>query len=153
MSSQYLPSCLQKQWRTVWGFDDGFLKDCGSACPNPDDFSLDYTKFLAGKYPDHESGLVDSNDDSIITLFYGYGQNNCTGSLATPVPAAEYDAALQDMRSQLSAFPKFYTYFPNGTQHTWLGGPTLYSEAEGGTALIDWVTAIINDQPTQNVGK
>jgi hypothetical protein len=153
MSSQYLPACLQDKWRALWGFDDSILKDCGAACPKKDDYTLDYSKFLAKKYPNRESGLIESNDDSVITLFYGYGQNNCTGSLATPVPAAQYDAALLDLRTQMAPYPKFLMYYPASTQHTWIGGATLYTEAEGGTKLIDWVTAIVNNAPAQNVGQ
>jgi hypothetical protein len=153
MSSQYLPACLQDKWRALWGFDDSILKDCGAACPKKDDYTVDFSKFLAKKYPNRESGIIESNNDGTITLFYGYGQNGCTGNITTPVPAAEFDAGLMDFRAQMVAFPKFLTYYPASTQHTWVGGASLYTEAEGGTKLIDWVTAITNNQPAQNVGK
>jgi hypothetical protein len=153
MSSKYLPACLQDKWRQTWGFDDSILKDCGDACPKKDDYTLDFAKYLAKKYPTRESGVIESNDDGVITLFYGYGQNGCTGSLSTPVPAAEFDAGLLDFRAQMAGFPKFLTYFPASTQHTWVGGASLYTEAEGGTKLLDWVTAITNNTPAENVGQ
>ncbi|HEX7669767.1 MAG TPA: pectin acetylesterase-family hydrolase [Polyangiaceae bacterium] len=153
MSSKYLPACLQDKWRQLWGFDDSILKDCGNACPKKDDYTLDFSKFLAKKYPKRESGVIESNNDGVITLFYGYGRNDCTGSLTTPVPAAEFDAGLQDLRAQMAQFPKVLTYFPASTQHTWVGDATLYTEAEGGTKLLDWVTAITNDTPAENVGQ
>ncbi|HEX3593950.1 MAG TPA: hypothetical protein VHU80_02580, partial [Polyangiaceae bacterium] len=133
------------------------LADCGSACPNHSDYTLDYTKFvlsLSDKRPGAiKSGLVDSNDDGVISGFYGYGQNNCTGSLATPVPAAQYDMGLLDFRMTVMGLtPNFGTYYPAGSTHTWLLGDTLYTEAEGGKKLIDWVTAIVNGTGVSQVG-
>ncbi len=157
MSSKYIPACLQDKWRTTWGLDNSILADCGTACPNHSDYTLDYTKFVL-KLADSrggtvKSGLLDSNDDGIITAFYGYGQNNCTGSLSTPVPAAQYDAGLLDFRATVTALtPNFGTYYPAGTVHTWLASATLYTEAEGGTKLIDWVTAIVNGTGVSQVG-
>jgi hypothetical protein len=157
MSSMYIPSCLQNKWRTTWGLDASILADCGTACPNKDDYTLDFTKFvlaLADKRPGNvKSGLVDSNDDGVITAFYGYGQNNCMGSLATPVPAAQYDAGLLDFRTTVTALtPNFGTYYPKGTTHTWLLSPELYTETEGSTKLIDWVTGIVNGTGVSQVG-
>jgi hypothetical protein len=158
MSSKYIPSCLQSKWRTTWGLDGSILADCGAACPNKDDYTLDYTKFvlaLGDKRPTKVlNGLLDSNNDGVITAFYGYGQNNCMGSLATPVPAAQYDAGLLDFRATVKMLsPNFGTYYPAGTTHTWLAGASLYTEAEGGTKLIDWFTAIVNGTGVSDVGK
>ena len=71
MSSQYLPSCLQKEWNTTWGFQNSFLKDCGAACPNPDDYVLDYAKFIGKNYSDRMAGLLESDTDGVISAFYG----------------------------------------------------------------------------------
>jgi hypothetical protein len=158
MSSMYIPTCLQDKWRTTWGLDGSILADCGASCPNHSDYTLDYTKFvlkLADARPGAvKSGLLDSNNDGVITAFYGYGQNNCTGSLTTPVPAATYDAGLLDFRATVTALtPNFGTYYPAGTTHTWLAGATFFTEAEGGTKLVDWFTAIVNGTGVTQVGK
>ncbi|HVW30270.1 MAG TPA: pectin acetylesterase-family hydrolase [Polyangiaceae bacterium] len=158
MSTMVIPECLQEKWRTTWGLDGSILADCGSACPNQNDYTIDYTKFVLKlsdmRSGNAKSGLIDSNDDNTITLFYGYGQNNCTGSLATPVPKAQYDAGLLEFRSIVTGLtPNFGTYYPNSTQHTWLlDDSTLYSEAEGGTKLIDWITALVNGTGVSQVG-
>jgi hypothetical protein len=157
MSTMVIPECLQEKWRTTWGLEGSILADCGTSCPNQNNFTIDYTKFvlkLADMRGNVKSGLIDSNDDSVITLFYGYGQNNCTGSLATPVPKAQYDAGLLEFRSIIMGLtPNFGTYFPNSTQHTWLlDDNTLYNETEGGTKLIDWITAIVNGTGVSQVG-
>jgi hypothetical protein len=153
MSSQYLPSCLQKEWSTTWGFENSFLKDCGAACPNPDDYVLDYAKFIGRNYSDRMAGLLESDTDGVISAFYGYGNNNCTGSLLTPIAGATYTAALVDFRSQIMGVdPNFGTYYPDSSQHTWLGDSSLYSETQGGTTLISWVSNIANDVSVSNVG-
>jgi hypothetical protein len=157
MSSTYVPECLQEKWRTTWGLDGSILKDCGSACPNPNDYTLDFSTFVfksaAAAGLKVNAGLLDSNDDGVITLFYGYGQNNCTGSLATPVPAAMYDAGLDDFRTFITGVtPNFSTYYPASTQHTWLADNSFYSEAEGGTKLVDWFSNILSGGKAEQVG-
>ena len=48
--------------------------------------------------------------------------------------------------------PNFGTYYPAGTVHTWLTDPKFYTEAEGGTKLVDWFTAIVNGTGVSHVG-
>jgi len=153
MSSQYLPSCLQDEWRTTWGLDGSILKECGSACPNSSDYALDYALFLGKRFGDRKAGLIESDTDSVISAFYGYGNDNCTGSILTPVAGATFTAGLNDFRSQIVPVdPNFGTYYPDSSQHTWLGGASLYTETQGGTTLISWVTGIVNDTAATQVG-
>jgi hypothetical protein len=153
MSSTYLPTCLQDKWRTTWGFDNSFLKDCGAACPNPSDYILDYAKFVGSHYSDRMAGLIESSTDGVISAFFGYGMNNCTGSLLTPIPGATYTAALVDFRTAIKASdPNFGTYYPNSSQHTWLGDASLYSETMNGTPLVGWFTNIVNNVSVSHVG-
>jgi hypothetical protein len=156
MSSQYLPTCLQDKWRSTWGLDGSILKDCGADCPNPSDFTLDFAKHLARRHPNTLGGVLDTVDDGVITAFYGYGTNNCTGSLFTPVSAQNFQAGLVDFRSQMQAagFTNFGTYFISNpaTQHTWLGGASLYTQTTGNVKLIDWVTHIVDGTGATNVG-
>ena len=153
MSSKYLAPCLQDKWRKLWGMDNSMLKDCGADCPNPSDFVLDFSKHLAKTYGDRKSGIIESTEDGIITRFFGAGTDDCKGSFATtPIAGPTFTEGLLDFRAQLAAYPNFYTYFPTGTQHTWLSTSSLYEYSIGGTPMIDWVTSIINETPTTNVG-
>ncbi len=157
MSDKYIPTCLQKLWRTTWGLDGSVLKDCGSACSNPDDYELDFTKFVTESTTkagiNTHVGLLDSNDDGVITLFYGYGQNNCTGSLATPVPAATYDQGLDDFRTYIEGItPNFSTFYPPGTTHTWLASATFYTETVSNVRIVDWFKNIVVGGPAQQIG-
>src|SRR5262249_34872373 len=67
MSSKYLPSCLQDKWAKTWGFADSLLKDCGSDCPDPTNFEIDYTKHLAKVAKGQSAGLIEATSDSVIT--------------------------------------------------------------------------------------
>jgi hypothetical protein len=153
MSGTYLPSCLQDEWRKTWGFDDSLLKECGSECPNPSDYAMDYAKFLGHHYADRMAGLLESDTDSVISAFYGYGSNDCTGSILTPVAGATFTAGLEDLRSALVPIDaNFGMYFPDSSQHTWLADSSLYSETQGGVSLVSWFSNIVNDVSVAQVG-
>jgi hypothetical protein len=153
MSTDYLPECLQARWRQTWGFEQSILADCGDDCPNPDDYSIPYTLHVAREFPDRMGGLIETTADSVITLFYGYGTNNCTGSLLTPMSAEDFTAGLLDYRAIVQdAGANLGTYFVPGSQHTWLGGNALYTQTTGGVRMIDWVTDIIEGRAAAHVG-
>jgi hypothetical protein len=153
MSSAYVPTCLQDLWNKTWGFDDSFLADCGSDCPDHQNYLVDSAKHLAKVSQGHRAGLVETVDDQTMTKFYGYGLNTCTGSFATPVPAATFQAGLLDFRTQMQPFAADYgTYYAPGTQHQWLIFDSFYTQTVGGVRLVDWVKGIINGDPAQQVG-
>jgi hypothetical protein len=150
MSSQYIPTCLQSQWRTTWGLGGSLLADCGASCPNQDDYVLDFAMFLMNKYANRAGALISSTQDSTIRTFYGYGNNNCNAGLFPSMDAAQFQAGLMDFRSRLSG-KKFGTYYITGSSHTWIGGATFFSTNVQSTTLTSWVGALINGN-TSNVG-
>jgi hypothetical protein len=158
MSNMYVPTCMQDTWRTLWGLDGSLLADCGAACPNKSDFVLDFAKYQSTLFGDRMAGLIESSTDTVISNFYGIGYDNgakdCKGAfLLTPIPAATFTMGLTDFRSFIQPIaPNFGTYYPNSSQHTWLGGASLYSQTTGGVAMIDWVTKIVNNVSTSHVG-
>lgn len=121
--------------------------------PDPDNYAIDYAKFLANTYPDRMVGLVESDTDSVISGFFGYGANDCTGSLLTPVSGPTFTAGLVDFRSEVSPLdPDFGTYFPDSSQHIWLTTASLYTETQGGTSLVSWLANIVGDSSVSQVG-
>lgn len=143
MSSQYVPTCLQQQWRTIWGLDRTMLADCGSACPNQNDYLVDFSMFVINKYTSRAGGLVSALQDNTIRLFYGFGLNNCTVTGVPNMPAAQFQAGLEDYRSRIQG-KNFGTYYVSSTSHTWIGGGTFYSTTVQNTPLTTWVAALIN---------
>ena len=153
MSTEFLPECLQARWRETWGFEGSILQDCGTDCPNPDEYSIPYTLHVARKYPDRMGGLIETTADSVITLFYGYGTGDCTGNFFTPMPADQFTAGLLDYRATLqSVDAQLGTYFIDDSQHTWLGINSLYTHSTGRVRMIDWLTDIIEGRAAAHVG-
>jgi hypothetical protein len=147
MSTKVVPSCLQKQWRDLWGFDGSILKDCGADCPDRDNFELDYTKHVAEHADGRMAGLISSNADNTITVFFGYGQNNCTGNFATPVSQADFTAGLLEYRDFVKGiYPNYGTYYIQSNKHTWIADDGFYTTTTGANKrlLVDWYADIVN---------
>ncbi len=152
MSGKVVAPCLQKQWRDLWGFDQSIIADCGGDCTKPDEFLFDYGLHLAKTFSDRTSGLIETAEDAVISGFFGAGLNDCTGIvLITPVAGADFSKGLVELRDAMKPYPKFGTWFPDGTQHTWLSSDSFYTGAIGDKKLVDWVTDIIAGKAS-NVG-
>lgn len=156
MEDPYAPKCLQQQWASLWGFDKTILADCGADCPDPTNYTIDASIHTAKLYPHIPFGVVEDTDDSVITLFYGFGANSCSGSLS-PLSGATFTAGLLDSRSKLAAYPNIGSFVFQGSAHTSIGGATLDSVTAGGgdaatVKLSDWVTTLVNSGTVTNVG-
>lgn len=153
LSKAIVPECLQKKWRETWKLDETFLKDCGSNCPNKDDFTQDFALYLARTFGDRPSGLISADQDGVISGFFGAGRNNCTGvALLTPVPGAEFKADLLAYREKVKAYPSFGTFFIPSTSHTWIGGEAFYTTSAGGVKMVDWFAKIVNGENAGHTG-
>jgi Pectinacetylesterase len=154
MPGSVLAPCLQKTWRETWGYDNSILKDCGAACPKKDDYTFDYGVYLAKTFNNRLSGLIESSQDGIISLFFGAGSDNCAApfGLAPSIPGPDFQMGLLMFREAVKPYASFGSYLPPSDQHTWLMGASFYTAAIGDTKLIDWVTDIITDKGTKHVG-
>jgi len=171
MSSTYIAPCLQTTWRTVWGFDQSFLADCGAACPTPDDYVSDWMHFLFAKYQagplasKFMGGLISWSGDAIISTFYGFGADNCTAAAPVALSSAKFEAGLLEFRATAQAqAPAFGTFIADGGSHTFLlmdssglvpglgliGG--LYDTQVNGVKLVDWITALLAHAQAPHVG-
>ena len=153
MSSEFVPACLQERWRTTWGFDASFLADCGADCPDRNDYSIDYMKHLAAKYPGRASGLIATTGDSVITLFYGFGSNDCMSLFPLPLSAQRFTEGLLDFRATAMELGNFATYYAEGTGHTFLRDDIFYDQASpDGIKLVDWFRDVIDGEAAAHVG-
>jgi hypothetical protein len=155
MADAYLAPCLQDHWRTLWNLDQTLPADCADCSPPGGGGIIRYVSFLAGKYPDSRLGLVSSTQDAVISLFFGYGQNDCANlnGVAAPVPGPVYAEGLLDLRDHyLNNPPSWGTYFVNSTTHTYLIGPGFYTTASAGWPLTAWVNDLVNDGPANDIG-
>lgn len=154
MSSDYVPKCLQHNWRTLWNFDHTFLEECGADCPDHDDYSIDWSFHLATKYPSSRGALISSSADPVITIFFGFGANNCTSTGLTPMPGDQFQAGLLDFRTKIQEKTKNFGtfYINNSNTHTWTHADTFYTVTSAGVRLIDWYKDILDGKPAQQVG-
>jgi len=151
MEDPYLASCLQDQIRQLWGLDSTILADCGADCPDNTNYLLPYLKHVVNASPTSQFGLMDSTDDNTITLFFGFGANNCTGFGA--LDEATFTAGLEDIRTQMASSPNWGEFIFGGTQHTAMGDADFYTlqAPDGGVVMSDWV-AQLADGGVSNTG-
>lgn len=146
MADAYLAPCLQQRWRQLWHLDATLPADC-PACRGSDGGGIvNYVSYLANKYPDAQLGLISANQDSIISLFFGYGTNHCQG-LSGPsagMSGASFAAGLADLRAHYFGDIGLGSYIVPSTSHTWETGLTFYGTTVAGVPLAEWMNQIVN---------
>lgn len=153
VSKALFPECLQKKLRTLWGLDESLLAACGASCPNRDAYWQDYSLFLAKVLDDRPAGFIDAIEDSMMRSVLGVGERGCTGSLLfDSAEAAPFRAELLSYRDKLAVYPRFSTFYPQGTQHTWLKDDSFYEGEAGKVRLVDWFAKILNGEVPGHAG-
>ena len=75
---------LQKEWRELWGLNQAFPSDCeGCFNANGGGIVKGLGSYLFQKYPEPGQvmgGLISTQSDEIMTMFYSRGLDNCVGS-------------------------------------------------------------------------
>jgi pectinacetylesterase len=146
MGDAWLAPCLQQRWRQLWNLDATLPADC-AACRGSDGGGIvNYVGYLAKKYPDAQLGLISANQDSIISLFFGYGTNHCAGlsGASAGMSGATFEAGLADLRAHYFNDVGLGSYIVPSTSHTWETGLTFYSTTVAGMALPEWMNQIVN---------
>jgi hypothetical protein len=154
MANPYLASCLETSMANLWGLTKTVIgQDCGTDCPDVGNALAEYWTHLPKTYPNSRFGFIDSSGDSVISSFFGFGANNCSGF--QNVPAAQYEAGLLGMRSAVAANSNAGLFIYSGTDHTTV--VSMYTtrsapDGDGGTVKFeDWVKSLVTDSVT-NVG-
>ncbi len=143
MADGYLAPCLQKQWRDLWGLDQTLPADCAD-CTQPDGGGIvHYAPYLAAKWPQYRLGLISSTHDSVISTFYGFGSNNCTSS--APLSGQQYEMGLMDLRTMVSSYPGWGSYYVDSITHTYLLAG-IYTTTVDNTSLTSWIKKLLNGQ-------
>jgi hypothetical protein len=147
MSDAYMSTCLQARWNELWNLDGTVPADC-TDCRRPDGSGLSqYLPYIVKKYPKNRLSLISANMDGIISLFFGYGTNDCQGLSGTSagMSGVMFQAGLEELRaSHLSGSPNLGTYIIASTSHTWLNGLAFYNTTVSGMSLPEWVNLIMN---------
>ena len=154
-STAILAECMQERWRTLFNFQATFLADCGAACPNPNDYWLDYGVFLAKVFSDRPSGLIISIEDLVERAYFGVSRDNCTAPLDLLVPLVtgpELRADLLGFRELVRPYQNFGTFYPAGEAHTFIQSESFYTATAGGVRLVDWFRKIVNGESPGHAG-
>ena len=163
MSAMYVPACLQKQWRTLWGFDAALPSDCAE-CSNADGSGLTNVEYYwLHKYKKARVGFVSTMQDEVIRLFYAQGNTSCSTDDATILTLAQaaggytgmqYTQGLQDLASTFKCTGRIATYFiggtnpmyPNPTYHQHIFRNEFYQAItnDGGTTMAQWASDFVS---------
>jgi hypothetical protein len=169
-SLAYLPACVQKEWRELWGFDKALPSDCAE-CFNSDGSGLtNITYYWLHKYPAARVGLVSTMEDEVLRLFYASGDNNCASNDATLLTidqltggytGAEYTQGLDDLLATFQCTARFATYYIGGMNPAYMH-PTYHQHIfrnefyqaitnDGGTTMAEWASDFVAGT-IENVG-
>jgi hypothetical protein len=156
MSNKYLPKCLIDIWTKTWSLDKGIGAECGDECTVGGDFEMEVLAHVK-KSAAIDFGVLEAESDAIIRGFYGIGTNNgandCMGTLLlTPVDETVFRNGLLDFRERVRDDPRFSSYYPPGSQHTWLQDDSFYSAPAAGVRIVDWFKNILDGKPGMHVG-
>jgi hypothetical protein len=151
MSDEFAAPCLQEQWKDLWNLRATLPAGCPE-CDEPGGGGIvNFTTYLARTYPQSRLGLISSNRDTVISAFFGFGQNDC--GRTRPLSGAVYSAGLTDLRDNyLSQGNEWATYFVNSTTHTYISGRSFYTTEVDGTKLSSWVGALVDGGDPGDIG-
>jgi hypothetical protein len=161
--AQYLPGCVQKQWRDLWGFDAALPSDC-MECFNADGSGLtDIVLYWLHKYKTATVGIVSTTQDEVMRLFFASGDNACASNNATALTLTQalggytgmqYTQGLDDLHTTYSCTGRLATYYIGGQNPNYLN-PTYHQHVfrnefyqaitnDGGTTMAQWAADLIS---------
>lgn len=156
MSDEYLTPCLQTRWREVWGLDATLPAGCPECTGADGGGIVNYVTYIGNRYPDSRLGLLTTEEDNTIRLFFGFGENECAnidGIVPIAMSGQKFAEGLTDLRDNyLSALPVWGTYFVPGTSHTFLTGSAYTTTTVGRVPLTEWISAIVDGGDPGHVG-
>ncbi len=151
-SEQYLPACLQQEWRQTFGFDAALPSDCAE-CTHADGSGLtNIVQYWHDKYPTMKVGLVSTTQDEVMRLFFAQGDNACATNdpnllIFSPYPAAQYTSGLTDLRSTwdcTGVFSSYYIAGANPTYHQHIFRPEFFQVMAGNLTIAAWAANLVN---------
>ena len=159
-SATYLPACLQKTWRDLWGFDASLPSDCAE-CNLPDGSGLtNVVYYWLHKYPKAKIGVVTTMQDEVIRLFFSQGENSCASNNATALTLSQalcggytcdkYTAGITDLVSTYSCTGRLAAYQIGGTNTAYMN-PSFHQHIfrnefyqaitnDGGITMANWAS-------------
>jgi hypothetical protein len=111
-------------------------------------------RFLGQKYPTSRLAAVSSTGDSVISLIYGWGRNQCANidGLDLPQSVLRFNEGLKATREQfMKPSPAWGSFYTNSLTHTWIGRDAYYTRKVRGVKLVDWVADLVRGAPSRHI--
>ena len=158
---KYMPVCMQKRWREIWGLNDSLPADCRE-CGQADGGGLaKLADFLLQKHAGMAIGVVSTMNDEIIRNFYAMGDNDCAsfessspinsyigGSCLSKTSADNYAAGLVALRKSYLDSGKYAAYYMPGSLHQHLWRSRFFQAVTGNVTMAKWLDDFINNENT-----
>jgi len=142
-TDEYLAPCLQTLWRDLWGITPSLPADCPQCTGEDGGGVVNYYEFIQNKYPTAKFGMIESAQDSVISLFFGFGNNDCTDK----VPAVlnngpKFEKGLIVVSDNYLG-DRFGSLFFEGSMHTYINTDAYYTASQAGVFIYDWANEIL----------
>lgn len=127
LPAPYLAPSISTVWSTAWNLSAAVPAGCT-------DCATDLDKvygFYADQFPGHRAALLSYTQDGIISGFF-------------QITGQEFQTGLGVLASDILAHDIYRVFFKSGTSHVLFGPAT----EENGVTLREFVTKMVNDDPT-----
>jgi hypothetical protein len=157
----YLEPCLQKRWRELWNLNAILPQSC-TGCRNADGGGLAKglgTYLFKEKYKDRMlGGIISSQEDEIVKVFFSAGLRNCSTDTFLEAIAqitglgaymtGRFPKGISDAITNVAGADNTAYYLLNGSRHMHLQRPRFYEDNGVGQTLAAWVGDVIAEKPT-----
>jgi len=144
LPDDYLDPCLQAHLRETWGVDDVLPPACDACTTGAGGGLSKLFEYLPDTYPDVRFALIASNQDQILRLFYGFGNDGCGSSGGLPdLSVQRYGEALSALHGD-SLEGRVELYEIDSDVHTWSTTPAFYTTESAGVSMADWFQMVLD---------
>ena len=140
----FLDPCLQTHLRDTWGFSEVLPAACEGCTADTGGGLSTMFEYLPDAYPDVRFAMIASNQDQVLRLFYGFGNDACMpgGGLPDLGPdrygqglSALYDASLNG---------RITLFEIDSEVHTWSTTPAFYTTETAGVPMSTWFSNVLD---------
>ncbi len=144
LPDEFLDPCLQNHLRDTWGFS-GLLPDGCEGCTTDAGGGLSTLfEYLPDRYPDVRFALIASNQDQVLRLFYGFGNDGCDGAGGLPDLGADVYGEGLSALYETSLDGRVVLYEIDSDVHTWSTTPAFYVTDSAGVSMADWFSQVLD---------
>ena len=127
--------CLEALWRKSWNMNDALPTGC--PCIGDKGGLVEMWNFTKSKWPSDSFGLISTLDDSVISLFFSYGDLDCLNPI--PIGYTKLAGGLRRLAAGGVA-----SYLITGSEHTHTGDKSeFYTKQSEGVLLYKWITELL----------